>query len=174
MMKEPSSSSMMKTNVPSVPAKRKTIIFRLLTALSLVLSLPYLISMIVLLFQEQESDGLFGQLSLIIIAAFTLAEIIILLKNIKKELLLFQIAFNENKAVNKVPLIIANVLLVLSLAIFLTGMIISLKQDTAPELLTAGRVLGPIGLIAFLNCLIYDIYVILYRQRRFRIEDLLK
>lgn len=154
------------------PADARTIVFRIVSVASLFATLPFVVWMLVLLIAESEAESTFATIALIVLSAFTVLEIAIILKNMKKDLLLFHVAFNENKTLNRPALIIVNVFLAVSIGIFAGGLFLALSP--APELLTSGRVVFPIGLVMLINCVLYDLYVILFHRRRFSVKALLK
>ena len=107
------------------------------------------------------------------VAFFSLFQIILIMKGWKKDSHLYDVAFNANETVNNVPLIavIIGSIIGLGLSIVCTILFISKDDiDTKCNLL----IILAISIYLFLNCVIYYIYLLIFRKRLFKVEDLLK
>ena len=96
----------------------KNLIFRISTSVACLMSMALSVYLFVLCFlNESETSTWFQMVAIGACFAFALTELIIVLKNIKKELLIEYVIFNENKSINKVGLSIVIIFTLLSLGL---------------------------------------------------------
>lgn len=104
---------------------------------------------------------------------FLVFQIFLILKNIKKQLVIYDIAFNENKSVNKTALIFISIgasigLILSALCTALYFVLGEAQQKTTMLLLLS------IFFFMFINTGIFLLFTLVFRQKEFKIEDLLK
>lgn len=123
-----------------------------------------------------KNDGAESTLALVSEVILILAlfyESATLLSRPKKELLLQDIAFERDGELNKLPLIVLNVILLLGLALLGGGLYLYFVSKRGEGLANAEFLLA-CGVALSLNMLAYDLYVAMYRPHPFKVEDLLK
>jgi len=125
------------------------------------------------IFMMQPSGIVLNIIALIATALFCIFEIIIISIGKKKDSSLQRIVFNENGTVNAFPLIVVSVASAIATSLLFLGIYLFFTRaeiDTKSTLL----VLTSIGFYLFINCLIYYIYLIMFRKREFKLKDLIK
>lgn len=153
----------------------KNILFRLLTITSLLAILAVLILFLIKLF-GLNSDNVFliNIIGLIGVAIFLLIETAMLLVNIKKQIIFHALIFNEhNSTINWPAFIVANIGLGIGLTLSITGLVLYFTSNNL-DIVTSAMVIVPIGLFLLFNCVMYDVYVLLFKQRKLKPEDLIK
>lgn len=152
---------------------QKIVLFRTLAIL--LLSAPFGIAIwfVARYFQiDAKSFGL-HIFATIVMAVFTLFEMFVLAKNMKKKPIIQDLAFNDNKKVNLTALIFVGIGGLIGLAGTLVFGIMYFFQ-TLVQNQTAFMLLFNIFLYLFLNCGIFLMYIPLFKEKKFKIEDLLK
>lgn len=152
---------------------KKIKLFRLLATLLLLLPLGLCIFFLVhYITTDLNSYGL-HVLTTGVLIFFLILQIILILKNMKKQMVIYDIAFNENKSVNKTALIFISV--GAGLGLILTAVCTALyfvlgeaQQKTTLLLLLS------IFFFMFINTGIFLLFTLVFRQREFKLEDLLK
>lgn len=97
----------------------------------------------------------------VFISVFALFEIIVILKNIKKELAIINILFNQDDTINRLGLIVSNIFLVIGLGLTIFGICVYFINYGDKSIKYVGNTIFDIGLFTFLNCCIYD-FLLLY------------
>ncbi len=91
----------------------------------------------------------------------------------KKQLVIYDIAFNENKSVNKTALIFISIAAGLGLALSATCTALYFVFTDAQQKATMLLLLS-IFFFMFINTGIFLLFTLVFKQREFKIEDLLK
>ena len=152
---------------------KKIKLFRLLATLLLLIPLGISIwFMVTFITTDINSYGLHVFTTGVLIF-FLVLQIILILKNMNKQMVIYDIAFNENKSVNKTALIFILVGAGLGLALSATCtalyFVLSEPQQKATMML-----LLSIFVFMFINTGIFLLFTLVFRQREFKVEDLLK
>lgn len=88
-------------------------------------------------------------------------------------MVIYDIAFNENKSVNKTALIFISVGATIGLALTATFTALYFTNNNVDQKITLLLLLS-IFLFLFINTSIFLLFTLAFRQREFKIEDLLK
>lgn len=152
---------------------KKTKLFRLIATLLLLIPLGIAIWFLIMFVKsDAASFGLHIFTSAVVIFFLTF-QIFLLLRNIKKDLIIYYIAFNENKSVNKTALIFVSIGAVLGLAVsIISGVFYFIV--TQPGQKEAMLLLFEIFIFLLVNTGLFLLFTLMFKQKEFKIEDLLK
>ena len=100
-------------------------------------------------------------------------EIVLLLRGGKKESAMYKIAFNPNGNINNVPLIAVSVFMVFGVGLIVLVTLLNVYKHVEPNI-TSSLVILIVAVYLVSNCLIYYLYCLMFKKRKFKIEDLLK
>ena len=151
---------------------KKNILARTISAV--LLSLPLVLSVIILILmapKSSEMDYIINIISLAFLIFFIIIEVFLLLKSIKKDLMIMSLIYNSNDTINTGALIITNIILFISLGVEIASIIVFFISKNI-DLKNACLVLIPMCLYVFINTIIYDLYILIYRFKKFEITDL--
>lgn len=153
--------------------ERKNVIFRLIACFLLLLPLAIIIFGLIHIFNVFADGYILSIIAFMLTAGFLLMEFVLVLRGWKKENSLYKIAFNENQNINNVPLIAVGVgtffgvgLLTLSITVFLIR--------NAEPFKTSMIVVMSIGAYLLINCIIYFIYVWMFKKRPINLKNFIK
>lgn len=91
----------------------------------------------------------------------------------KKESHLYPIVFNENDRINNVFLIFVIAGTALGLGLFIFSLVGYFTQTNEKNIVSLITIMA-VSLYVIINCIIYYIYLIMFKKREFNIKDLLK
>ena len=154
---------------------KKNVIFRLISGFVMLMVTSLMVFFFVETIKVNKSGdyviNLFGLGGMTI---FSLIETILLFKNCKKSIIFHPIIFNEhNSTINWPAFIVDNIGLAIGLAIEIVSLILfSTTKDLIVK--TSTMVLIPLGAFLIVNCLIYNVHLILFMERKIKIKDLIK
>ena len=152
---------------------KKIKLFRLLAIVLLLIPLGLSIWFFVYyLVSKNEGIGLHVFTTGVLIV-FLLLQEILFIKNMKKQLVIYDIAFNENKSVNKTAVIFVGVGGLIGLGASIASGVLYFTLGEVQQKLTM-MLLFVIFLFLLINSSIFLLFTLLFRQKEFKIEDLLK
>lgn len=77
------------------------------------------------------------------------------------------IAFNRFKSINKPALIIVNVLLAIGITIFVVGLVLYFNPEQILDTKGICLLIISVGFLLIVETLLYNLYVIMFRPRKF-------
>lgn len=154
-------------------AERKHVLFRIIASIGLLLSVAVVIFGMIMIVGSTSQDKTLAMFACGLAGAFTLLEMVVILKGWKKDISLYKIAFNDNGHVNNVFAIAVGVATALGLALSITSFTLFIINKAEP-FTTSCLVILSIGFFLLINCLIYYIFIIMFRKRELKIEDFAK
>ena len=153
--------------------ERKNVIFRLVSGFLLLLSLgvsAFALSQVIITRPDEVPLLL---IAISVVSIFAILEMIVILRGGRKESNLYKIAFNENGTINNIPLIAVYVGTGIGIGLVALG--ISVYCIRIESMIKCSMlVVVAISSYLLLNCLIYYIYVLMFKTREFNIKDLIK
>lgn len=155
--------------------KTKNILFRLGLSLFLLGTFAVLFLLIIgLINLNSNNEYLINIIGLVGVGIFLLIEVVMLLVNLKKQIIFHAVVFNEhNSTINWPAFIVANIGLAIGLAIsIVSGILYFTTSDLVIK--TSVMVLIPIGLFLVFNCIAYNVYVLMFKVKKVKLEDLIK
>ncbi|MGM9873690.1 MAG: hypothetical protein ACI31G_02055 [Bacilli bacterium] len=157
----------MKTNI--LIGEKKQIIARVV--ISIVIFLSFVISMLcavdyIVHNAIKDMTSMVNFAAVIFVSVFALFELIVVLKNIKKELAIINILFNQNDTINRLAVVVANIFLFIGLFFLVFGLCVYLINYNNIEFRYIGNTMFDIGLFTFLNCALYDFLLIYFLKLR--------
>ena len=154
--------------------ERKNLTYRLLASLILLISGGMIAYAFIVVFQIERNQLFLDIVTLGTTAFFLLAELFFILKGGKKESNLYKIGFNDNGKLNNVPLIAVLVGTVFGLGLIALGVSVYFVQYEDVTVRTSMLVVLSVAVYLVTNCLIYYLYLLMFRKKEVRLEDLIK
>ena len=153
----------------------KNIIFRLISGFVLLFVLALIVySFIETLKVNKDNAYLINIIGLIGMGLFTVIESFLLFKNIKNPIIFHAVIFNEhNSTINWPAFIVDNVGLLIGIIIETVSLIL-INTKTDLTIVTSCLVLIPLAAFLISNCLFYNAYLLLFRERKLKVKDLIK
>lgn len=154
-------------------AERRNLKFRLIASGLLLLSIGLIIYCLITIAMGNGEDKLLSIIACGLAVIFAFAEFVIIIKGWKKEVSLYRIAFNDNGVINNVSLIAIIIGTLLGSSLSVVSLVLLIIKGVEP-FITSCLVILSIGMFLLINCLIYYIFLIMYRKRQFKLEDYAK
>ena len=153
----------------------KNIIFRLFTALLLSsIFAPLIIFVIELAKANKEGEYLINIVGLVGVGVFLLIELVMVLINLVKPIIFHALIFNEhNSTINWPAFIVANIGLVIGLAMSIIGLVLYFTNADL-TIKTSAMVIVPIGLFLLANTIAYNVYVVMFKARKVSLKELIE
>ena len=155
-------------------SERKNLIYRLLATAILLISAVMIIYTFVVVFSVERQQLLLDVVTLSTASFFLLVEIFFILKGGKKESNLYKIGFNDNGKLNNVPLIAVMIGTVFGLGLIGLGISVYFVRYDEVTIRTSMLVILSVAVYLVTNCLIYYLYILMFRKQEVRLEDLIK
>ena len=154
--------------------ENRNLLNRIITSLILLTSIGLSSFSIVQVFQQMPENKTLDLVALFAVSFFCLFEIVVIMRRWKKESYMYKIAFDEKgdhfNTVALIAVIIGTIfgagITAISLYLFLTREDVQTKCNVL--------VILSIGYYLFINCICYYIYILTFRKKPFKIEDLIK
>ena len=154
--------------------ERRNLLNRIITSLILLTSIGLSVFSIIQIFQQMPENKTLDLVALFAVSFFCVFEIIVIMRRWKKESYMYKIAFDEKgdhfNTVALIAVIIGTIfgagITAISLYLFLTREDVQTKCNVL--------VILSIGYYLFINCVCYYIYILTFRKKPFKIEDLIK
>lgn len=153
----------------------KNVIFRLFTALLLSsIFAPLIIFVIELAKANKEGEYLINIVGLVGVGVFLLIELVMVLINLVKPIIFHALIFNEhNSTINWPAFIVANIGLVIGLAMSIIGLVLYFTNADL-TIKTSAMVIVPIGLFLLANTIAYNVYVVMFKARKVGLKELIE
>ena len=153
--------------------ERKNILFRIIAVLLLFVSVGLVIFIFFQVFTFNPEGKIIDIVALISLALFCSFEMFLLIKGGVKESNLQKIAFEEKGRVNQMGIVIVLIgtLFGLTLTVLCTTLYF-IKEDITAKI--NSLIILAIGLYLLINCIIYFIYLLMFRKREVSLIDLSK
>ena len=154
--------------------ERKNLTYRLIAAFILLIS-AFMVAFSFVAIIKIETQQLFLDiLTLSLVSLFFLVEEILILKGGKKESHLYKIAFEDNGKVNGVPVIAVGIGALFGLGLLIMGVCVYFIRFNEVTIRTSMLVILSVAVYLLTNCIIYVLYLLMFRKREVRLEDLIK
>ena len=154
--------------------ERKNLTYRLIAALILIISGAMAAFSFVVVIKIETKQLFLDVLTLSLVSLFLLVEEILVLKGGKKESHLYKIAFEDNGKVNGVPLIAVGIGALFGLGLIILGVCVYFIRYDEVTIRTSMLVILSVAVYLLTNCIIYILYLLMFRKREVRLEDLIK
>ena len=154
-------------------SERKIVLFRLISSIILLIPLGLAGLSCYLIFSANPEEMVLLIISLVAVSAFNIFEIILMLKGWKNESNLYKIAFNTNGSINNVPIFAVGAGTLFGVGLTSLGTIVYFVRDEI-TIKCSMLVVLTVGSYLLLNCIIYFIYLIIYKKRELDLRDLIK
>jgi hypothetical protein len=127
--------------------------------------------LITIIAKTDEMDYIINVISLAVLILFTIVEIVILLKNLKSDLIIKSLIYNTNDTINTGGLIINNIFLLIGLGLGIWSTVVHFVSENV-NIVNATTVLIPMCFYTVVNTILYNVYLFIYRFKKFKITDL--
>ena len=125
------------------------------------------------IFVTKPEDMMLTVVALIACGAFNIFEIVVLMRGYTKESNLYKIAFNDNGNINNVPLVAVIVGTLFGLLLTSLGLVVFIIREET-YIRASMLVVLTIGSYLLINCLVYYIFLIMYKKREINLRDFIK
>ena len=153
--------------------EKKNVIFRLIACFLLLIPLSVIILGLIHLFKTLADGYIISIIAFMLTAAFLILEFVLILKGWKKESVLYKIAFNENQKVNNVPLVAVIVGTAFGLGLTALSISVYFVRHSEP-FVTSMIVVLSIAIYLLVNCIIYYVYVFMFKKRPLNMKNFIK
>lgn len=153
--------------------EKKNVIFRLIASFLLLVPLTIIILGLIHLFKTLAEGYILSIIAFMLTAAFLILETVVILMGWKKENSLAKIAFNENQNINNVSLIAVIVGTVLGVGLTALSISVYFIRDAEP-FKTSMLVVLSISSYLLINCIIYFIYIFIFKKRPLNLKNFIK
>ena len=153
--------------------ERKNLGFRLGAVFALMLNLGFDIFALIYVIQFASEHKIISIIACIFAALLMIFESVLLLMGGKKESALYKIAFNPNGRLNNVPFFGVLIFTIFGLGLLILGIILNVVTHYEPNV-SISFIILVVAVYLVTNCLIYDSYCLLFRNRKIRLEDFIK
>lgn len=154
--------------------ERKNLLYRILACLILLITAGMIAFSFITVIKIEEKQLVLDVITLSLTSLFLVLEIILILKGGKKESILDKIAFEPNRLVNHVPLIAVIVGNAFGLGLIFLGISVYFKRFDEVTIRTSMLVIMSVAVYLVTNCLIYYLYLIMFKKRETKLEDFIK
>ena len=154
--------------------ERKNLTYRLIAAFILLISAFTVAFSFVVIIKIETQQLFLDILTLSLVSLFLLVEEILILKGGKKESHLYKIAFEDNGKVNGVPVIAVGIGALFGLGLVIMGVCVYFIRFNEVTIRTSMLVILSVAIYLLTNCIIYALYLLMFRKREVRLEDLIK
>lgn len=153
--------------------EKKNVIFRLIASFLLLIPLTFIVLGLIHVFQVLAEGYIISIIAFMLTGAFLLLEIVVILKGWKKENSLYKIAFNENQNINNVPLVAVIVGSVFGTGLLALSISVYFLRNSEP-FKTSMIVVLSIASYLLINCIIYFIYIFMFKKRPLDLRKFIK
>ena len=153
--------------------EKKNVIFRLIACFLLLIPLSIIILGLIHVFKVLAEGYIISIIALMLAAAFLLLEFVVILKGWNKENSLYKIAFNENQNINNVPLVAVIVGTVFGFGLLVLSISVYFIRNAEP-FKTSMLVVLSIASYLLVNCIVYFIYIIMFKKRPLNLRNFIK
>ena len=155
-------------------AERRNLTYRIIAALILLITAGMIVYAFITVLQVERNQLFLDILTLGITTFFLLFEDIFLLKGGKKESYLYKIGFNDNGKINSVPLIAVTIGIFFGLGLVSLGISVYFVRFDDVTIRTSMLIILSVAVYLVTNCLIYYLYILMFKKRELKLEDLIK
>ena len=152
--------------------ERKNLLHRIISVILLMIPLALMVICLIHVFCVLPEGYVISIIGMILAIGFLGMEVFVMLRGGKKESSLYKIAFNENQKVNTFPIIMVSIGTALGLGLTLLSSIVFFQQDEPNK--SAMLVVLAIGAYLLINCIIYYLYVIMFKKRPLDLRKFIK
>lgn len=153
--------------------ERKNLAFRLISAFLILCDLGFVGFVCSYVFVTKNQNQLVSIIACVAAALMMIFEIVFILRGWKKDSAMYKIAFNHNQTINNVPLIAVSVFCVFGIGLIVMGTLLNVLKHYEPNLSASLSILE-IAVYLVTNCLIYYLYVFMFKKREVNLKDLIK
>lgn len=153
--------------------QRKNLIYRLISSSFLLIFVGALSVAFYKVIIYSPEAIILDYIAFILTALFAILQMIFILKGWKKDSHLYDIIFNKNETRNNVPFIAVIIGTVISIGLTVLAVVLYFQKSEV-EIKCNLIIIATISLYLLTNCAIYFLYLIMFRKRTFKLEDLIK
>ena len=154
-------------------SERRNIFYRLISVGLISISLALDVYAFIKVLEFNAEDKILTIVALSLAMAFTVLEIVVILKGWKKDSNLFKIAFNESDRVNNVPLVAVIAGTVFGLGLTILSVVIYLIKEEV-DTKNAMIIIMAIAVYLLVNCIVYYLFLLIFKRRNLNIKDLIR
>lgn len=153
---------------------RKIKLYRIIASLLLVISIGLTSFCLYKVIAARPENIVLDLIALSLTIVFAIAQIILILRDGKKESHLLDIAFNTDGTINKVFLVFVLVGTTVGLGLDILSLVILFTRENTSNVFCSMFIIIAISSYLLLNCLIYLLFCLLFKKRELTLEDYAK
>ena len=154
--------------------ERKNLTYRLLASLILLITAGLVIYAFIAVLRSEKQQLLLDIVTLSLTSLFLVLELVQILRGGKKESYLYKIAFEPNGTINTVPVIAVIVGTFFGVGLLALGVSVYFVRFNEVTIRNSMLVVLCVGVYLVTNCLIYYLYLIMFKKRETKLEDFIK
>ena len=154
--------------------EKKNLIYRILASLILLITAGMLTFAYIKVIRDEKAQLFLDLVTLTMTSFFLIVEVILILRRGKKESFLFKIAFEPNERVNHVPLIAVAFGCLFGLGLIAMGVSVYFVRYNEVSIRTSMLVVISVATYLVTNCLIYFLYLLMFKKRGVKLENFIK
>ena len=154
-------------------AERRNLAYRLTSSFIILLNLGFDGFCMAFILMSPSENQVVSIIACIFAALMMIFEIVLFLRGGKKELALYKIAFNPNDNINNVPLVAVSVFAAIGVGFIVLGSLLNVYRHVEPNI-SSSFVILLVAVYLVSNCIIYFLFCLMFKKRKFKLEDLLK
>ena len=154
--------------------QRRVLRFRFIASFLLLMPIGMMIFSLLQIIVNRPNEFVLSVIALAACGLFNLFEIIVIMKGWTKESNLLKIFYDEAQKVNTIPLVSVFVGTLFGLVLTILGIVVWFTKADDINARTSILVILTIGTYLLTNCLVYYLFIFMYRKRKFDIRDFIK
>lgn len=154
--------------------EKKNLLFRLISTFLLFGSLGFSIFCMISILNGSSQDKTLSLIAVVLACGFAIVESAIVMKGLKKELSLINVAFNENGRMNNVFLVFVLFGVLLGLTLEIICAVLYCTHPGEEPFKTSTLVIMSIATFLLVNCLSYFVLLIMFKKREYSLKDYAK
>ena len=153
---------------------RKIRLYRIVATILLLLSIGLSAFVLAKVIMAKPEKIVLDGIALGLTIAFTIGQIILIIRGGKKESHLLDIAFNSDYTVNKLPFVVVLVGTTFGLGLDILATVVLFTRDNTVAVYCSMLIILAIASYLLLNCLIYLLFTLIFKKRELTLEDYAK
>lgn len=154
--------------------ERRNLLYRLLAALILLITAGMITFAFINVIKYETKQLALDILTLSLTSFFLLAEIVLILKGWKKDSLLYKICFEKNGKITTIPLVGVIIGTLFGLGLIALGVSVYFVRFDEVTIRISMLVILSVAVYLVTNCIIFYLYLIMFKKRDLKLEDFIK
>ena len=154
--------------------ERKNLTYRILACLILLITAGVITFAMITVIKIEKNQLFLDIVTLMLTALFLVLEIVFILRGGKKESILYKICFEPNGTINHIPLIVVIIGSLFGLGLISLGISVYFVRFREVTIRTSMLVIISVAVYLVTNCLVYFLYLLMFKKREINLENFIK